>query len=299
MVRTKNLRRLEKMPPSQIVEEEDPPTGFPPTGFEREENFEQREENSEQSVEDNEEREMNSEEEENNSDEEEKNSERWEDSDGNSGRTMSDREDEEDGSEVEPMQHLQMYFPPSEYKKKIKISTRCYIAGALETLLSDLNPSLTKRERSWFEMHPQFKHILHMPRDKNHKLQGMWMLLLRTACTEKEKEAWFVVNGVPIRYSIKEHALISGLDCHNYPFEFTGSGSQMGKMDFVNKYFKKGSKIRYQDVKAKLLEMGAGRDRLNMAVLFFLSSIIKGLVKTGKEASSVDPFLLRAVNDLE
>lgn len=196
------------------------------------------------------------------------------------------------------MQPLQMYFPPSEYKKKIKISTRCYIADALETLLKTLQPPLTSRERSWFETHAQFKHIFHMPRDKNHRVQGMWMLLLRTACTEKEKEAWFVVNGVPIRYGIKEHALISGLDCHNYPVEFMAKGS-VGTMDFVNKYFKRGSKIRYQDVKEKLLHMGAGRDRLNMAVLFFLSSIIKGLVKTGKEAPSVDPFLLTAVNDLE
>ncbi|CAA7048594.1 unnamed protein product [Microthlaspi erraticum] len=73
----------------------------------------------------------------------------------------------------------------------------------------------------------------------------------------------------------------------------------MRTMKFVEKFFKKGSKIRYKDVKAKLLKMEAGRDKLNMVVLFFLSSIIKGLVKTGRYAPSVDPFLLRAVSDLE
>ncbi|CAA7058140.1 unnamed protein product [Microthlaspi erraticum] len=289
MARTKNPEfPLEQTHPSEINPEEDPPT-------ERVNNSEEEDTNPNHDEEDwdpnpNEEADKEADEE-------------ADESDGSrSSGTLSDREEEEDGSdlgeETEAMQPLQMYFPPSEYRKKIKISTRCYIADTMKTLLHTLDPPLTSRKRSWFETHPQFQHIFHMPRDNNHKVQAMWMLLLRTACTEKEKEAWFVVNGVPIRYSIKEHALISGLDCHNYPLEFMQRKS-MGTMKYVEKFFKKGSKIRHQDVKAKLLKMGAHRDRLNIAVLFFLSSIIKGLVKTGNDAPSVDPFLLRAVSDLE
>ncbi|CAA7024156.1 unnamed protein product [Microthlaspi erraticum] len=176
---------------------------------------------------------------------------------------------EEEEEEVEPMRPLRMYFPPTEYTKKVKISTRCYLHDLFETF-RDLRPKLTDKEKNWFETHPQFKHIFHMSRDRNHKLQGIWTLLLRTACIEKKKEVWFIVNGVPIRYGLREHALISGLYSHNYPSGFAENKS--GKMAFVEK--------------------------LRMLILYFLASIIKGQTKTGKKASSVDPFLLRAVGDL-
>ncbi|KAF8050694.1 hypothetical protein N665_1903s0004 [Sinapis alba] len=159
--------------------------------------------------------------------------------------------------------------------------------------MDELNPPVTRVEKSWFDNHSQFKHIFHMPKDGNHKVMGMWMLLLRTANIEKVNEAWFAVNGSPIRYSIREHALISGLDCRNYPSNYKKAGS----MTFVRKYFGNGI-IRHQDVKAKLQEMEASRDRLKMMVLYFLSSIINGQRKTGKDAPSVEPFLLRAVGDL-
>ncbi|KAF8114172.1 hypothetical protein N665_0040s0027 [Sinapis alba] len=185
-----------------------------------------------------------------------------------------------------------MYFPPTEYTKKIKISTRCFITEFMETM-DELNPPVTRVEKSWFDNHPQFKHIFHMPKDGNHKVMEMWMLLLRTANIEKVNEAWFAVNGSPIRYSIREHALISGLNCQNYPSNYKEAGS----MTFVRKYFGSGI-IRHQDVKAKLQEMEASRDRLKMMVLYFLSSIINGQRKTGKYAPSVELFLLRAVGDL-
>ncbi|KAF8104130.1 hypothetical protein N665_0178s0015 [Sinapis alba] len=196
---------------------------------------------------------------------------------------------EDEPTAIKPMS---MYFPPTEYTKKIKISTRCFITEFMETM-DELNPPVTRVEKSWFDNHPQFKHIFHMPKDGNHKVMGMWMLLLRTANIEKVNEAWFAVNGSPIRYSIREHALILGLDCRNYPSNYKEAGS----MTFVRKYFGNGI-IRHQDVKAKLQEMEASCDRLKMMVLYFLSSIINGQRKTGKDAPSVEPFLLRAVGDL-
>ena len=51
---------------------------------------------------------------------------------------------------------------------------------------------------------------------------------------QKKKEAWFVVNGVPIQYGIKEHALISGFNCRNYPIGYKKAGSEA----FVRKHFK-------------------------------------------------------------
>ncbi|KAL1214033.1 hypothetical protein V5N11_007394 [Cardamine amara subsp. amara] len=189
-----------------------------------------------------------------------------------------------------------MYFPPSEYMKKIKLATRCYMHEALKTL-DGLEYLLNTFERKWFEEHPQFKHIFHMPRERNHKVMGMWMLLLRMACMEKKKEAWFVVNGTFIRYGIKEHTLISGLNCRNYPGNYSKAGSEA----FVKRQFKGQKTIRYQDVKTKLEKMvpvNRSQDRLRMAVVFFLSSILIAQTKTGDDATPVESFILREVDDL-
>ncbi|KAG7590041.1 hypothetical protein ISN44_As07g022490 [Arabidopsis suecica] len=122
--------------------------------------------------------------------------------------------------ETEAIPPLSMYFPPSEYVKKIKLSTRCYIHEVLTTF-DTLEPLMSKSERAYFENHPSFQHVLHMPRNPNHRVMGMWMLLLHTARIERKKEVWFIVNGVPIRYGISEHALISGFNCKNYAVGFS------------------------------------------------------------------------------
>ncbi|KAG7548341.1 hypothetical protein ISN44_As06g013600 [Arabidopsis suecica] len=96
--------------------------------------------------------------------------------------------------ETEAIPPLSMYFPPSEYVKKIKLSTRCYIHEVLTTF-DELKPPMSKSERAFFEDHPSFQHVFHMPRDPNHRLMGMWMLLLRTARIDRKKEVWFIVNG--------------------------------------------------------------------------------------------------------
>ncbi|XP_013589099.1 PREDICTED: uncharacterized protein LOC106297400 [Brassica oleracea var. oleracea] len=109
----------------------------------------------------------------------------------------------------------------------------------------------------------------------------MWMMLLRTAAVAKMREVWFIVNGVHIRYGLREHTLISGLNCCNYPLGY----KEFCKKKFVKRYFKNGETIRLEDVKAKLLAMGAHRDRLRMMVLFFLGSVICAQTKVGPGAN--------------
>ncbi|RID62834.1 hypothetical protein BRARA_E01877 [Brassica rapa] len=121
-----------------------------------------------------------------------------------------------------------MCFHPTEYNKQIKLSTRCYIQKAVKTLNS-LNVPLTADERRLFETYDQFKHFFHMPQEKHHK------------------EAWFVVNGTPIRYSLREHALISGLSCQCYLHNY----GQLGGLDFARRQFPEGSRMAYEDVEEK------------------------------------------------
>ncbi|XP_024016723.1 uncharacterized protein At3g43530-like [Eutrema salsugineum] len=174
-------------------------------------------------------------------------------------RNEQTRNDEENQP---PMQPLSMYFSPNQYNKAIKLGTQCWIHKAVKNLES---PSLGLRpeELRWFSEHLQFKHFWHMHKamylDTTHKTQGLWMLLLYTAKTNKRRECWFVVNGVPIRYSLKEHALISGLDCHDCPKNYEKMGSSVLRR----------------------------------------TSVLGGKAKTGKGAPSVDPLFLRMVEDLD
>ncbi|KAG7583759.1 hypothetical protein ISN44_As08g032750 [Arabidopsis suecica] len=163
--------------------------------------------------------------------------------------------------ETEAIPPLIMYFPPSEYVKKIKLSTRCYIHEVLTTF-DELEPPMSKSERTFFENHPTFQHVFHMPRDPNHRLMGMWMLLLHTAHIDRKKEV-----------------------C----------------MEFKTKHFKN-VPVKREDVRKKLIEMvpkgERSKDRLKMMVLYFLSSIIVAPIKTGAKAPEVDEFCLKVVNDL-
>ncbi|KAF8087613.1 hypothetical protein N665_0575s0008 [Sinapis alba] len=173
--------------------------------------------------------------------------------------------------ERQPLQPLEFYFKSTEYTKTCKIQTKCYVSKTMDVIKK------LKVEDKWFTNHPQFR---------------MWMLLMRTICIEEEDVAWFAVNGVPIRYSMREHALISGLDCH----EYTRSYLKLRSTKFVDFYFGGEEEITIKDVEQKLLSMKPCNDRLKMAVLFFLGRVIRG--KT-KDTGPLDPFILRIVDDLE
>ena len=167
------------------------------------------------------------------------------------------------------MQPKRMFFSPSEYVKTCKIGTRCTVQQTVKYLEE------FKEDLPWFKAHPQFRHVFHMPEEKNHMTQGLWMLLLRTAQTEMDRECWFVVNGVPIRYSIKEHALLCGFDCHDYPEELQPSMKIVdADLKFAKKIFKKVSGIKIVDVAKKLDEMKKCEekkktDRKKLAILLF------------------------------
>ncbi|KAG7543314.1 hypothetical protein ISN45_Aa07g032320 [Arabidopsis thaliana x Arabidopsis arenosa] len=168
--------------------------------------------------------------------------------------------------ETEAIPPLSMYFPPSEYVKKIKLSTRCYIYEVLTTF-DKLETPMSRFEREFFENHPSFQHVFHMPRDPNHRWGCGCSFFARRALKGRKK---------------------------------CGSSSMAFQSD-MTKHFKKALVIR-EDVREKLLKMvPAGersKERLKMMVLYFLSSIIVAPIKTGAKAPEVDEFCLKAVNDL-
>ena len=102
--------------------------------------------------------------------------------------------------------------------------------------------------------------------------------------------------GVPIRYSLREFRLISGLYCHEYP----PNHERLGGTTFMNKYFG-GKRVKYADLEKQMLAMKSkpSQDRLKMAALYFLASILVGGRKSGEGASPVDSFIQTVVDDLD
>ncbi|XP_048610882.1 uncharacterized protein At3g43530-like [Brassica napus] len=191
--------------------------------------------------------------------------------------------------ECQPLPPDELCFKNTEFTQTCKIQSKCYVTETVKFL----KKARFKPELEWFENHPQFCHFFHMPDEPNLKLQGMWMLLLRTVpLHESEDTSWFAVNGVPIRYSMREHALISGLDCHDYPAKY----KKIGSFAFVDRHFKSHKEITMLSVREKLLSMSVCGDRLKMAVLYFLGTIIRA---RGRYNAPFDPFVLRIVNDVE
>ncbi|CAN7008484.1 unnamed protein product [Brassica rapa subsp. trilocularis] len=105
---------------------------------------------------------------------------------------------------VNPLRPNEFFFKPKDYRKSCKLQSRCHQYKFM-TILGGLDES----EKRWFLEHPQFKHLFHMVCTSTRKMMGLWMLLLRTIVTHKSRQAWFAVNGVPIRYSIREHGITS------------------------------------------------------------------------------------------
>ncbi|XP_056850690.1 uncharacterized protein At3g43530-like [Raphanus sativus] len=194
--------------------------------------------------------------------------------------------------ECQPLPPDELYFKNTEYTKTCKIQSKCYVSNTVG-IIKKLEPENDSPELKWFENHPQFRHFFHMPDEQNLRLLGMWTLLLRTIpVPEGEDTAWFAVNGVPIRYSLREHALISGLDCRDYPDEY----EKLGSFAFVDRHFDSHKEITMESVKEKMLSMSPCGDRLRMAVLYFLGTVIRA---KGRWNAAFDSFILRVVNNVE
>ncbi|XP_010550266.1 PREDICTED: uncharacterized protein LOC104821166 [Tarenaya hassleriana] len=93
----------------------------------------------------------------------------------------------------------------------------------------------------------------------------------------EEKEFWFVVNGVPIRYSIQEHAIISGLNCDNYSEGWTKrKGSEYRKKTFGT------SKVTIEAALKKLRETPHANveERKRLAIIVLLGGVLAHSAKS-------------------
>ncbi|XP_010523646.1 PREDICTED: uncharacterized protein LOC104801959 [Tarenaya hassleriana] len=90
------------------------------------------------------------------------------------------------------------------------------------------------------------------------------------------KELWFVLNGVPIRYSITEYAIISDLNCDKYPKDWADfKGSQFRMKTFGP------SKVTISGALEKLYNTPSTdvEDRKRLAILVLLGGVLDHGIK--------------------
>ncbi|VFQ85257.1 unnamed protein product [Cuscuta campestris] len=130
----------------------------------------------------------------------------------------------------------------------------------------------------------------------------LWQLIAREAKIKRKEEMWFVFKGVPVRYSLREFSLISGLNCSHLNASFENSKElTSAKNDFIRAHFpsaKKGKKsaaVTYKMVVQRFLEICKGLDMekkkegqemvaVKMAALLFVVVVLLGPADRDKSA---------------
>ncbi|XP_010525700.1 PREDICTED: uncharacterized protein LOC104803467 [Tarenaya hassleriana] len=204
-----------------------------------------------------------------------------------SSSSSSENEDRLQISELKG-QTVSYYFKMEEIHFCPRINTRCYPSETLKNL-KDL---LTAKEWLYFKNESQFQHLFHDQFEDTLKMAPTTYLINHAVRVGDDKELWFVYNGVPIRYSIIEHALICGLKCGEYP----GGWEYKRTSHFRVKTFGKG-KVTKQGVLKQLEKTPTHRvaDRKKLAIVMLLG----GVLDHGTTDDHINHDLVDMVNDLE
>ena len=85
--------------------------------------------------------------------------------------------------------------------------------------LRTIKENLNANELSIFRTYSQLGHFIDWPQKWDFSGQLVHYVLQRKLKTSKTQEIWFAVGGKPIRFSLKEFALTSGLKTGRRPSE--------------------------------------------------------------------------------
>ncbi|XP_075504142.1 uncharacterized protein LOC142541498 [Primulina tabacum] len=109
-------------------------------------------------------------------------------------------------------------------------------------------------------------------------------------------DLWMVVRKRPLRFSLLEYCLITGLDCALEPEDLPDRGV------FGTTHFPGKSDIVLSDLEGKIIvkhqnETGVDVEKIKMASLYFFCAVFGE--STRKKTTKIDPKYLRLVDDLD
>ena len=156
-----------------------------------------------------------------------------------------------------------------------------------------IKDNLDETDLEWFRG-TQFGILLDVPTHYKHASQLLWSLVLRMANCNREHELWMVVNNVPLRYSLMEYALITGLNCSSMP----DTGSVQVTNAFKQRHWPQHKVVSLTDVvsRMKSIEAPYGDEKKKMALLVFVVGV---LMCNDKRIASIDQAYLDLVEDIK
>ncbi|XP_073308408.1 uncharacterized protein [Primulina huaijiensis] len=155
---------------------------------------------------------------------------------------------------------------------------------------------LNNDERAIFLEQSPFGNMVRYHKDFNISSQIMWYLMSNQIVDTGSDEFWMVVRKRPVRFSLLEYCLITGLDCATEPVDVPEGGV------FGSKHFAGKSEIVLSDLEAKMNlqvqnEIGVDVEKLKMSSLYFCCFVFgEG---TRKKTNKIDPKYLRLIDDLD
>ena len=181
-----------------------------------------------------------------------------------------------------------------------KISMKCPLTQTVKFIRDILKDNPT--DLQWLKEETQFGHFLNISYHYKHSSQMMWLLLVRQAQCSRAKEMWFIINGKPLRFSLMEYTLITGLKSSEYPDWYN---EQCKSTAFRERHFRGKKIITIEDIKQKLMAMAKqsqrkkgqrNNEKIKMALVLFVSSV---LFNGDKPSTGIDQFIMGMVEDLD
>lgn len=164
-------------------------------------------------------------------------------------------------------------------------------------VIQNIHNWLTERERVWFRRYPQLGRLIDLPTKGNFSGALMHHLLLRRMECQKEHEVWFSAEGKPLRFSLNEFALITGLYTSGGPSQEEIKSHEVEEI-LMNKYWPGANGVTVDDVAKKLEELSKkkvkSKDRVRLAFVY----MIAGFLMAGDPRKKINSSWLQYAADL-
>lgn len=190
---------------------------------------------------------------------------------------------------------MHIYFPTKLERNHFdcKLTLGSHYIDAADKIHSFLN----ENELEQMVQQTQFGNLIRCAKDFMNSNQIFWFLMSRQSFDCGDNEFWMVFRKKPIRFSLLEYCLITGLDCSRIYPPIPEDDS------FLHRHFSGKSRLRLIDLKAKIdgFKNGVGEEvdveKLKLASLYFLVAVLGPQRKNKNEVVNMD--WVRLVDDFE
>ncbi|XP_062085067.1 uncharacterized protein LOC133791164 [Humulus lupulus] len=179
--------------------------------------------------------------------------------------------------------------------ENVQTKSKVTIRSSMQ-IFEKINSWLSKTDKIVFRKYSQLGHLLDLPWKGKFWGTLSHQIIARRINCQKKHELWFLINGKPVRFSIQEFAIVSGLYTSGEltPKELNVVSSNN---NLKNKYFNDRS-IKIEDVANVLDNIPKDertKDRVKLCFIYLLSAFLLN----SSVGTTIDLSWLRLVDNLE